>query len=106
MKTNKQIEGELGPDNAEARDLMMVLHKVVDTSQHSKCDLEEEEEFTNTGVGRDSVSKYSYAEIEVDGKEYFVQVRDKENYYKVIKSVARNHILSDLYKANQTGSIH
>ena len=105
MKTNKQIEGELGPDNKEARNLMNVLHRVVDTSQNSKLDLDDDM-FANTGVGRDPVSKYSYAEIEVEGKEYFVQVRDKKNFYKGIKSVARNHNLSDLYIANQTGSIH
>ena len=79
MKTyDKDVtDKELGPDNAEARDLMEVLHKIVDTSQHSKLDLEAEEEFTNTGVGRDLVSKYSFANVEVDGKEYSVEVRDK-----------------------------
>ena len=87
MKTNKQIEGELGPDNAEARNLMNVLHKVVDTSQHSIFDLDEDmNPFANTGVGRDPVSKYSYAEIEVDGKEYLVQIRDKKIYDKIIKA--------------------
>ena len=87
MKTNKQIEGELGPDNKEARNLMNVLHKVVDTCQHSKLDLEDfDEEFANTGVGRDPVSKYSYAEVEVDGKEYLVQVRDKKLYDRIIKA--------------------
>ena len=87
MKTNKQIEGELGPDNKEARNLMNVLHKVVDTCQHSKLDLEDfDEEFVNTGVGRDPVSKYSYAEVEVDGKEYLVQVRDKKLYDRIIKA--------------------
>ena len=88
MKTNKQIDGELGPDNKEARNLMNVLHKVVDTCQHSKLELEylNDEEFTNTGVGRDPVSKYSYAEVEVDGKEYLVQVRDKKLYDRIIKA--------------------
>ena len=87
MKTNKRIEGELGPDNKEARNLMNVLHKVVDTCQHSKLDLEDfDEEFANTGVGRDPVSKYSYAEVEVDGKEYLVQVRDKKLYDRIIKA--------------------
>ena len=87
MKTNKQIEGELGPDIKEARNLMNVLHKVVDTSKHSNLDLDEDfNEFANTGVGRDPVSKYSYAEIEVDGKEYLVQIRDKKIYDKIIKA--------------------
>jgi len=97
MKNSKTIDGELGPDNAEARDLMNVLHRLVDTSQHSKLDLEDiDEEFSNTGVGKDPVSKYSYAEIEVNGKEYLVQVRDKKTYDKVIKSVAITHNLSEL----------
>ena len=77
---------ELGPDNAEARHLMDVLHKIVDTSQHSKLDLEAEEEFTNTGVGKDLVSKYSFADVEVGGKEYSVQVRDKNLSDKRLKA--------------------
>lgn len=98
MKNSKTIDGELGPDNAEARNLMEVLHKVVDTSNHSELDFDEDMmgEFMNTGVGRDPVSKYSYAEVEVDGKEYFVQVRDKKLYDQVIKSVGITHNLSEL----------
>ncbi len=77
---------ELGPDNAEARHLMDVLHKIVDTSQHSKLDLEAEEEFTNTGVGRDLITKYSFANVEVDGKEYSVEVRDKNLFDKRLEA--------------------
>ena len=77
---NKTIEDRLGPDNAEARKLMRVLLNVVDTTQHSKLDPEDFDggEFSNTGVGEDPVSKYSFANVEVDGKEYFVQVRDRK----------------------------
>ena len=81
MKNNpNNKDGDLGPDNAEARHLINVLHKLVDTSQHSR--LGDEEDFTNTGVGKDLVSKYSFAEVEVDGKEYFIEVRDKALYNK------------------------
>ena len=109
MKTNKQIEGELGPDNAEARNLIEVLHKIVDTSQHSKLDLDEsdlgeDEEFTNTGVGKDMFCKYSYAEVEVNGKEYFIQVRDKEQFNK-IRNDHINLMLSD-HRALRSTRIH
>ena len=85
-KPNKTIEGELGPENAEARHLIDVLHKLVDTSQHSRID--DDEDFSNTGVGKDLISKYSFAEIEVDGKEYLVEVRDKELYHKRLNARA------------------
>ncbi len=91
MKNSKQIDGELGPDNAEARDLMNVLHSLVDTSQHSQLDLEDiDEEFTNTGVGRDTISKYSFAILEAGGKEYLVQVRDKKLYDQILKGPGFN----------------
>ena len=84
MKDNKQIDGELGPNNVEARNLMSVLHKVVDTSKHSMFDLDEDmNPFANTGVGKDIFTKYSYAKVEVNGKEYFIQVRDKELFNKI-----------------------
>ena len=93
MKNSKQIDGELGPDNAEARDLMNVLHSLVDTSQHSR--LEEDDvllkvEFTNTGVGKDTISKYSFAILEAGGKEYLVQVRDKKLYDQILKGPGFN----------------
>jgi len=91
MKNSKTIDGELGPDNAEARDLMNVLHRLVDTSQHSKLDLEDiDEEFTNTGVGKDTISKYSFAILEAGGKEYLVQVRDKKLYDQILKGPGFN----------------
>tara|TARA_Y100001951_G_scaffold50331_1_gene39735 strand:+ start:429 stop:740 length:312 start_codon:yes stop_codon:yes gene_type:complete len=91
MKNSKQIDGELGPDNAEARDLMNVLHRLVDTSQHTKLDLEDiDEEFTNTGVGKDTISKYSFAILEAGGKEYLVQVRDKKLYDQILKGPGFN----------------
>ena len=91
MKNSKQIDGELGPDNAEARDLMKVLHTLVDTSQHTKLDLEDiDEEFTNTGVGKDTISKYSFAILEAGGKEYLVQVRDKKLYDQILNGPGFN----------------
>ena len=84
--TELEKDKELGPDNAEARHLMDVLHKVVDTSKHSKIDLDEDVEFTNTGVGKDLISKYSFANVEVDGKEYSVEVRDTWKYRKAFET--------------------
>jgi len=91
MKNSKQIDGELGPDNAEARDLMNVLHSLVDTSQHSQFDLDEDmNPFANTGVGKDTISKYSFAILEAGGKEYLVQVRDKRLYDQILKGPGFN----------------
>ena len=91
MKNSKQIDGELGPDNAEARDLMNVLHSLVDTSQHSQFDLDEDmNPFANTGVGKDTISKYSFAILEAGGKEYLVQVRDKKLYDQILKGPGFN----------------
>ena len=106
MKTHDKdvTDKELGPDNAEARHLMGVLHKIVDTSQHAKLDLEAEEEFTNTGIGKDMFCKYSYAEVEVNGKEYFIQVRDKEQFNK-IRNDHINLMLSD-HRALRSTRIH
>ena len=97
MRTKKQIENDLGPENAEARHLMNVLQKVVDTSQHSKLeeDYLEDDEFTNTGIGKDQISKYSFAEVEVEGKEYFVTIRDKKQFDKATRDTVRHLSLSD-----------
>ena len=91
MKNSKQIDGELGPDNAEARDLMNVLHSLVDTSQHSQFDLDEDmNPYANTGVRKDTISKNSFAILEAGGKEYLVQVRDKKLYDQILKGPGFN----------------
>ena len=79
---------ELGPDNKEARDLMMALHNTVDSKNLKYYEDENGPDYCINGVGRDIFGKYSYTEKIYKGKVYQIQVRDKDqidNAYKHIK---------------------
>ena len=66
---------ELGPDNAEARDLITTLHQFVNYSK-DETEIDPDKDHDNTGVGVDRISKYAYGSVKFNGREYFIQVRD------------------------------
>ena len=76
---------ELGPDNKEARDLMMALHNTVDSKNLKYYTDQDGNEDSVSGVGKDIFGKYSYTEKVYKGKVYLVQVRDKDQIDKAYK---------------------
>ena len=85
----EDTDKELGPDNKEARDLMMALHNTVDSKNLKYYEDEDDgPDCYVEGVGRDVYGKYSYTQKIYKGKVYLVQVREKDqidNAYKHIK---------------------
>ena len=83
IKENCKIqEGELGPDNREACELMEAQQNLLKYGMKYEAPIVSEPgEFQHIeGVGKDIFGKYSYAVMEHKGKQYFVQVREKELY--------------------------
>jgi hypothetical protein len=80
---------ELGPDNKEARDLMMALHNTVDSKNLKYYeDKNDGPDYFVEGVGKDVFGKYAYTKKIYKGKVYLIQVRDKDqidNAYKHTK---------------------
>jgi len=66
---------ELGPDNAEARDLISALHHFIDFGK-DETEIDPDKDHDNTGVGKDRISKYAYGNVKLKNTEYFIQVRD------------------------------
>ena len=100
IKENCKIqEGELGPDNREACELMEAQQNLLPyEKKYEEPIVSEPGEFQQIeGVGKDIYGKYSYSVMEYKGKQYFVQVRDYETYQgyneinngKIIVSEAR-----------------
>lgn len=70
IRKNTEVEeGELGPDNKEARTLMLALTNKIEFKKTVDC-----------GVGKDIFGKYAFADIKHRGKTYLVQVREKSAY--------------------------
>ena len=83
IKENCKIqEGELGPDNREACELMEAQQNLLPyEKKYEEPIVSEPGEFQQIeGVGKDIYGKYSYSVMEYKGKQYFVQVRDYETY--------------------------
>ena len=73
---------ELGPDNEEACKLMEAQQNLLPyEKKYEEPIVSEPGEFQQIeGVGKDIYGKYSYSVMEYKGKQYFVQVRDRETY--------------------------
>ena len=70
IKKNTEIkEGELGPDNKEARTLMSALVSKIEFEKDFDC-----------GIGKDLFGKYAFADIKRNSKTYLIQVREKSAY--------------------------
>ena len=83
VKENCKIkDGELGPKNEEACKLMDAkIHLLERKSKLDKPMYDADFDWANAdGVGKDVYGKYSYSVMEYKGKQYFVQVRDRETY--------------------------
>jgi len=74
---SKKEDDELGPENKEANTLMMALIALCDPFRHPKYQNDDEEDFSCTGVGRDTFGKYAYTDLVHKGIEYEIQLRDK-----------------------------
>ena len=73
---------ELGPENKEACKLMEAQQNLLPyEKKYEEPIVSEPGEFQQIeGVGKDIYGKYSYSVMEYKGKQYFVQVRDRETY--------------------------
>ena len=89
MEPSKQVaslDSELGPTNKEAGDLINALHQSVNFKADETDTSDPDVEHNNTGVGLDKYGKYSFANLLMKGKHYFIQVRESakikgfENY--------------------------
>ena len=75
-------EGECGPGNKEASDLMDAFTSSVmftDNARSSHLDEDDEEDFPS-GVGKDIYGKYAFCEILYQGKTYQIHFREKSHY--------------------------
>jgi hypothetical protein len=75
---------DLGHESAENRILMIALTNLVHTFKHPKFK-NIDEDFDNTGMGKDFWGKYSWAIVEHNGKEFEVQLREKNTLDKMRK---------------------
>lgn len=75
---------ELGCEFSENRILISALCNLVDTFRSPKFQ-NEEEDFDNMGMGKDFFGKYSWATLEYNGKEFEVQLREKNTLDKIRK---------------------
>ena len=81
---------ELGPNNPEARELVNAINKTInEDGLYYYCDCCRDnldcDETNSVGVGKDLFGKYCFATIDINGKKYFVQIRDSEKFAKVSK---------------------
>ena len=80
LKKNSTIEeGELGPENKEARDLMDAFITTVKLLTPTTHDDMDENKFSS-GIGKDIFGKYAFADVEHKGRTYQVHLRDKETF--------------------------
>ena len=76
MKKSK----ELGPDSREAGNLMEALLKTINREDLKYHTDEWGNEDSTMGVGKDLFGKYGFAEMDIKGKTYLMQIRDLEGY--------------------------
>lgn len=85
---------------AENRILMKALNNLVDIFKHPKFQ-NEEEDFDNTGMGKDFFGKYSWATLEYNGKEFEVQLREKNTLDKIRQYYKHNKEENEWQTNNQ-----
>ena len=87
VKENGIIEeGELGPENKEAGDLMNALRQSIKLKKLKHYD-DMDEEISSSGVGKDVFGKYAFEDVEHEGKTYVIQMREKSKYDDVAKII-------------------
>jgi len=87
VKENGIIEeGELGPKNKEAGDLMNALRQSIKLKNTKHYD-DMDEEILSSGVGKDVFGKYAFEDVEHEGKTYVIQMREKSKYDDVAKII-------------------
>jgi hypothetical protein len=80
IRKNTEVEeGELGPDNKEARTLMFAMVQGIELKEKN-IDLDKEEFWEDQGIGKDFFGKYAFTEFRHEDKTYLVQVREKSAY--------------------------
>ena len=91
LKNNSMIEeGELGPGNAEASELMGAFIDSVELKNEKPYDMEED--VFSSGIGKDIFGKYAFGEVEHKGKTYQVHLREKQSY-DTATAIAQNRII-------------
>jgi len=69
---------DLGPDNKESQTLMSAMINLIDPFKNPKYQ-NNEEDFSCTGIGRDTFGKFAWTDVEHNGVEYEIQLRNKSN---------------------------
>ena len=96
-------EGELDPENKEARTLMSALVQGIEIKNQKLYEDEEfEEVWYDQGIGKDLFGKYAYAEFDHEGKTYQVHVREKSSYNNAVK-ITQGRIIGPKLIANKKG---
>tara|TARA_R110002153_G_scaffold82593_1_gene208242 strand:+ start:68 stop:463 length:396 start_codon:yes stop_codon:yes gene_type:complete len=103
IKKNTQIEeGELGPDNKEARTLMSALVEGIELKKTRNHDLDDEEFWDDQGIGKDLFGKYAFTEFDHEGKTYQVHIREKSAYDNVVK-ITQGRVIGPKIMRNKKG---
>ena len=103
IKKNTQIEeGELGPDNKEARTLMSALVEGIELKKTRNYDLDDEEFWDDQGIGKDLFGKYAFTEFDHEGKTYQVHIREKSAYDNVVK-ITQGRVIGPKIMRNKKG---
>ena len=104
IRKNTQVEeGELDPENKEARTLMSALVQGIEIKNQKLYEDEEfEESWYDQGIGKDLFGKYAYAEFDHEGKTYQVHVREKSSYNNSVE-ITQGRIIGPKLIANKKG---
>ena len=104
IKKNTQVEeGELDPENKEARTLMYALVQGIEIKNQKLCEDDEfEESWDAQGIGKDLFGKYAYTEFDHEGKTYQVHVREKSSYNNALE-ITQGRIIGPKLIANKKG---
>jgi hypothetical protein len=102
IRKNTEVEeGELGPDNKEARTLMFAMVQGIELKEKN-IDLDKEEFWEDQGIGKDLFGKYAFTEFRHKDKTYLVQVREKSAYDNASK-ITRGRVIGPRITLNRKG---
>ena len=103
IRKNTEVEeGELGPDNKEARTLMFAMVQGIELKKEKNFELDSDEFWEDQGIGKDLFGKYAFTEFEHEGKTYLVHVREKSAYDYASK-ITRGRVIGPRITLNKKG---
>ena len=103
IRKNTEVEeGELGPDNKEARTLMFAMVQGIELKKEKNFELDSDEFWEDQGIGKDLFGKYAFTEFEHEGKTYLVHVREK-SAYDYDSKITRGRVIGPRITLNKKG---